>query len=302
MSSHQTFVMLCMVLSMLVYQLSASFAKYLFAVLDPTSVTVLRLTFAALVVCLMLRSWRIWSKLKLIQWRDMLGYSLSLGLMNLLFYHALVRLPQGVAVGLEFVGPLGLALFAIQRKTDGIWVLCAIVGVALFMPWSDKYADLSLLGIVLALGAGLCWASYIFFGQRVVRQSLGIHSLTIAIALSAILFMPVGLAYNAAGILNPSHWIAALGLAILATAIPYALDMYCLKYMSRLSYGTLSSLSPALGALTGLLFLNEHLSVIQWVALLCIMLASVGVTLRNYSKPQEQQVLELDKKAKLEQI
>ncbi|MCH4247935.1 MAG: EamA family transporter [Acinetobacter populi] len=279
--------MLCMLVSMLAYQLSASFAKYLFTVLDPTSVTVLRLCFASIFVGLMLRSWRIFAKLKYIQWRNLLCYSFALGCMNMMFYHALVLLPQGIAVGLEFVGPLGLALFAVQKKSDVIWVIFAMIGVVLLMPWSG-HDNISWLGVVLALGAGFCWALYIYFGQKVIRQNLGMHSLTLAIGLAALIWLPVGLWNNAQGILNVQYWGYAAALAILATSIPYALDLYALKYLNRLSYGTFTSLSPAVAALAGLLLLNEHLSILQWFALFCIMLASIGISIRNYYQVPKQ--------------
>lgn len=273
--------MLCMFIAMLAYQLSASYAKYLFHVLDPTSITVLRLCFASIIVCLMLRSWKIFSKFKLIQWRDLICYSLALGCMNMLFYHSLVLLPQGIAVGLEFVGPLGLALLAVKKMIDMIWVVFAIIGVFLLMPWAG-YQNISWLGVILALSAGVCWALYIYFGQKVVRQNLGLHSLTLAITLAALMWLPVGLINNSQGVLNVEYWGAAFGLAILATAIPYALDLYALQFLNRLTYGTFTSLAPALAAITGLLLLDEYLTLLQWVALICIMFASVGITLKNY--------------------
>ena len=285
MFSHQLNAMLCMLISMISYQLSASYAKYLFQVLDPTSVTVLRLVFAFVLVSLMLRSWRALPKLKWVDWRSMGCYSLSLALMNICFYHALHYLPQGIAVGLEFIGPLGLALLAVKQRSDLLWVGCAILGVLLFMPWTAQQ-NLSWLGIAFALAAGLCWALYIYFGQKVVHQNLGMHSLSLGIGMAALLVLPFGLWQDASGILNSSHWISALALALLATAIPYALDLYALKYLNRLTYGTFTSLAPALAALAGMLLLDEYLSLIHWLALSCVMLASVGISLRNYRQTQ----------------
>jgi inner membrane transporter RhtA len=283
MFSPQLNAMLCMLISMICYQLSASYAKYLFSVLDPTAVTLLRLGFAFILVMLMLRSWRMLSTLQSVHWPAMLGYSLAMGLMNLCFYHALKYLPQGIAVGLEFIGPLGLALLAVKQRRDLLWVGSAIVGVILLMPWSAQQ-QLSWLGIGFALAAGLFWAIYIYFGQKVVRQRLGMHSLTLGIAIAALLLLPYGFWQDANGILNPQHWGSALALALLATAIPYALDLYALKYLNRLSYGTFSSLSPALAAVVGMLALDEYLSLLHWVALLSITLASVGISLSNYQQ------------------
>lgn len=282
MPKSQLLAVLFMVLSMISYQISASFAKQLFTVLDPLSVTILRLCFAAVIVCIMFRSWSILKQLSFLKWRDLLCYSAALGLMNVLFYASLGKLPQGIAVGLEFIGPLGLALLSIKQRSDYIWVLLAILGVALMVPWGQAQGDnFSIIGAIYALGAGLCWAGYIFFGQRVAHQNIGMHALTIAIALSAISLLPIGLYNNAPALFETQYWGKALAIAILATAIPYALDLQALKRLNKLSYGTLLSLSPALAALAGLFLLGEKIGFLQWIALSCVMLASVGVALRS---------------------
>lgn len=285
MQNAQLLSVLFMVLSMTSYQISASFAKQLFEVLDPLTVTILRLCFAAIIICLMFRSWNILSRLSFLKWRDLLCYSAALCLMNVLFYMSLGKLPQGIAVGLEFIGPLGLALLSIKQRSDYIWVLLAILGIALMVPWGQANSDnFSVFGALCALGAGFCWALYIYFGQRVVQQNIGMHALTIAITLAALTLLPTGLYHNAAALVDTQYWGKAIAIAILATAIPYALDLKALQHLSKLSYGTLSSLSPALAALTGLVLLGEQISLLQWVALFCVMLASVGVTLRASRK------------------
>lgn len=286
MPNAQYLAVLYMILSMVSYQISASFAKQLFTVLDPLSVTILRLCFAAVIVCVMFRSWRILKRLPFLKWRDLLCYSVALCIMNVLFYMSLGKLPQGIAVGLEFIGPLGLALLSIQRRSDYVWVLLAIAGIALMVPWGQTAgADFSVTGAACALGAGLCWAFYIYFGQKVVHQNIGMHALTIAITLSALTLLPIGLYRNAPALLETQYWGKALAIAILATAIPYALDLKALKQLNKLSYGTLSSLSPALAALTGLVLLGEQIGLLQWAALFCVMIASIGVTLKS-SKDQ----------------
>ncbi|MGE8684846.1 MAG: EamA family transporter [Acinetobacter sp.] len=290
MPNSQLLAVMFMVLSMISYQISASFAKQLFLVLDPLTVTILRLCFAAIIICLMFRSWHILKRLSFLKWRDLLCYSAALCLMNVLFYMSLGKLPQGIAVGLEFIGPLGLALLSIKNRSDYIWVLLAILGIVLMVPWGQAQGDnFSIIGAAFALGAGLCWAFYIYFGQKVVHQNIGMHALTIAITLSALTLLPIGLYNNAAALLDTQYWPKALVIAILATAIPYALDLKALKILSKLSYGTLSSLSPALAAITGMLLLGESIGAWQWAALVCIMLASVGVTLRS-AKPTTETV------------
>lgn len=277
-----------MVLSMISYQISASFAKQLFSVLDPLTVTILRLCFAAVLVTLMFRSWRIISRLPYLRWRDLLCYSASLGLMNILFYLSLDKLPQGIAVGLEFAGPLGLALLSVKYRSDYIWVLLAIIGIVLMVPWGSANAEnFSVSGAACALGAGFCWAIYIYFGQKVVQQNIGMHALTIAIIISALALLPIGLYQDAPALVQTQHWGKVLMVALLATAIPYALDLLALKSLSKLSYGTLSSLSPALAALAGMVLLKEQINTWQWVALGCIMLASVGVTVGTSKRSRQ---------------
>lgn len=282
MPNAQLTAVLFMVLSMVAYQISASFAKQLIEVLDPITVVTLRLCFASVIIFVMFRSWKIIKRLPYLKWNDLLLYSASVCAMNALFYASLGKLPQGIAVGLEFIGPLALALISIQRKSDYIWVGLAILGIALMVPWQDANAEnFSYLGAAMALGAGVCWAFYIYFGQKVVRQNIGMHALTIAIMLSAMVMLPISVIHNPSALIQFEYWPQALLIAILATAIPYALDLMALKNLSKMSYGTLSSLSPALAALAGWLLLNENITSLQSVALICIMFASIGVTYRT---------------------
>ena len=287
MANSQFIAILFMLLSMMSYQISASFAKQLFEVLDPLTVVTLRLSFACILVVLMFRSWRIIKRLPYLNWKDLLCYSGSVCFMNVLFYASLGKLPQGLAVGLEFLGPLTLALLSIRYKSDYFWVILAILGVGLMVPWQDTSAEnFSYLGAAYALSAGVFWAVYIYFGQRVVRQNVGMHALSIAIVLSALVILPVSAVHHPQALLQTQYWGQALLIALLATAIPYALDLLALKRLSKLSYGTLSSLSPALAAITGWLLLKEQISLLQSIALLCIMIASVGVSFRASQPPR----------------
>ncbi|NHB58057.1 EamA family transporter [Acinetobacter sp. 194] len=281
MPNSQLLAVLFMVLSMVAYQISASFAKQLISVLDPLTVVTLRLCFASILILIMFRSWKIIKRLPYLKWRNLLFYSASVCLMNALFYASLGRLPQGIAVGLEFLGPLTLALISIQYKSDYIWVVLAILGIGLMVPWQDaNQSNFSYLGAAMALGAGVFWAFYIYFGQKVVRQNIGMHALTIAITLSALVMLSVSVIHNPTALIQTQYWPQALVIAVLATAIPYALDLMALKSLSKMTYGTLSSLSPALGAIAGWFLLHEHISLLQSIALVCIMIASIGVTYR----------------------
>src|SRR5690606_19873656 len=165
MPNTQLLAVVYMVLSMTSYQISASFAKQLFMVLDPITVTILRLCFAAVIVCVMFRSWNIIRRLSFLKWRDLLYYSAALVVMNILFYLSLGRLPQGIEVGLEFIGQLFMALISIQNRKDYVWVLLAILGIILMVPWGqNNNSNFDLFGAACSLGAGLCSALYIYFG------------------------------------------------------------------------------------------------------------------------------------------
>lgn len=288
MQNSQLLAVFYMIMSMVAYQISASFAKQLFQVLDPLTVVTLRLCFAAILVFVMFRSWKIIKRLPHLKWKDLLFYSASVCLMNVLFYASLGKLPQGIAVGLEFLGPLTLALLSIRRKIDYIWVCFAIIGIALMVPWQDaQQHNFSYLGAAFALSAGVFWAFYIYFGQKVVRQNIGMHALTIAIALSALVMLPISAVHNPSALMQTQYWGQALIIALLATAIPYALDLMALKTLSKLSYGTLSSLSPALAAIAGMVLLKEHITIWQSIALVCIMVASIGVTFKPKTQTLE---------------
>lgn len=277
MPSNYVIAVICMLISMLSYQVSASLAKQLFQVLDPLTVTILRLIFAFIFVFVIFRSWKIIKQLKFLAWKDLILYSLSLGLMNILFYLALEKIPLGIAVGLEFIGPLAVALFAVQQKRDYIWVILAILGIIGLIPY-QQIENFSLLGAMFALGAGVCWGSYIHFGQRIVQQNIGMHGLTIGIGCSVLYLLPFALWNNAPAMIETQYWGTAIAIAFLATAVPYALDLYALKFLNKMVYGTLTSLSPALAGIAGFVLLGEVLGFWQMMALACIVLASIGVT------------------------
>lgn len=279
--SRHHLALLSMLLSMTVYQLSASLAKTLFVVLDPLSVTVLRLTFSAIVLSLVLRSWRImWPGLR-IHWPSLLAYSVTIVLMNMLFYQSLRLLPQGIATGLEFTGPLGLALLSLRQRSDGVWVLLAMLGIVALVPWQLQQANW--LGVLLALGAGVFWGLYIYSSQLMIRYNghLQLHGLTLGIGVAALISLPIGLWQHAGAILDIRYWGYALALALTATVIPYGLDLFSLRHLHRLTYGVVTSFAPVLAALAGWSLLHEQLDIWQWSGIVCIVLASIGVTYRQ---------------------
>lgn len=257
-------------------QVGASFAKGLFPVLGPTGISSLRLLFAALILGAFVRPWaREWKRQEL---RAVLFYGLALGIMNLSFYLALARLPLGLAVALEFTGPLGVAIFASRRALDLVWALLAAAGVALILPLREAAAVTDWTGVFFALFAGAAWAAYILIGKRasgLVPAGM-VTSLGMAIALAVVL--PFGIAMSGAALLRFDHYPAAIAVAVLSSALPYTLEMIALNRMPARSFGILMSLEPAVAALAGVAVLGEHLTPQQWVAILLVMVASTGVS------------------------
>ena len=272
-------------------QSGASLAKSLFPVVGAQGTTALRLMFAAIILTLVLRPWR--TRLSMASLRPLIMYGLALGGMNLLFYMSLRSIPLGIAVALEFTGPLAVALFASRRAIDFLWIGLAVVGLWLLLPLGKTGGHLDLTGIACALGAGVCWAVYILYGQRAGNDH-GMQGAALGVLVAAIFIAPIGVIHAGSALLDPALLPVALAVALLSTAIPYSLEMVALTRLPAQTFSTLMSIEPAFGALSGLIFLGEHLSVLQWLAILCIILASVGCTLTAAPRQPTQPLVPAD--------
>lgn len=213
------------------------------------------------------------------QWRAVIPYGLVLGTMNIVFYMSLSRIPLGVAVTVEFVGPLAVAVFGSRRGVDIAWVVLAAAGIALITPWSGGGADP--LGVLLALAAGACWAAYILLGGRLSRIMAGGVSVATGMVIASFVALPAAIATGAFARLTLPLFVAGIGVALLSSAIPYTLEMIGLKGLPARTFGILMSLEPAVAALLGLVFLHELLSLRQWLAVALIIAASAGSTLTS---------------------
>ena len=209
-------------------------------------------------------------------------YGVALGGMNLLFYMALRTVPLGIAVALEFTGPLALAMFSSRRPIDFVWIALAVMGLLMLLPLRGA-RDIDPTGAIYALGSGACWALYILFGQK-AGAGRGPEVVAAAVAIAAILVVPIGIAQAGAALFQPSLIVPGLGIAILSTALPYSLEMAAMTRLPAKTFGTLMSLEPAVGALSGLVFLGEYLSLRQWLAIGAIIIASIGATMTIRSK------------------
>lgn len=263
-------------IAMVALQTGASLSKQLFPALGAEGAAALRLLFATLFLVPFFRPWRV--RPTLAQWRALALYGLSLGGMNFLFYEALVRIPLGVAVALEFVGPLTLALLSSRGVRDLLWAGLAIAGISLMLPITQVSADLDRLGALYALAAGACWALYILAGKRVGDELPGGIATSLGMSFALLVTFPLGLAH-AGGALFTAHLLpvgAAVGL--LSSALPYSLEMVALKRLPARTFGILVSVEPAIAALCGLAFMGERLTPPQIVAMGLVMAASVGST------------------------
>ena len=257
-------------------QAGAAVAKGMFAVVGPLGAVALRVLFAALMLVAVARPWRV--RRTGAAWRTVVAYGVVLGAMNCLFYAALGRVPLGIATALEFTGPLAVAMAGSRRALDFVWVACAAAGLLLLLPLGGASAALDPLGVAFALGAGVCWALYIVIGRRAGTEH-GLQTTAVGMAVAAAVALPAGLADAGSALFTPSVVPVALAVALLSSALPYSLEMYALPRLPAKTFGTLMSVEPALGALSGLVLLGERLAPQQWVALGAIMVASAGTTL-----------------------
>ncbi len=261
--------------AMVSVQLGAALVKGLFPVAGVAGATTMRLAIASLILAVIWRPWRLRPKAKAL--RSLLAYGIAMGCMNFCFYSALSRIPLGIAVALEFTGPLAVAIAASHRALDYLWVALAALGLLALLPLGPHagHPSISAVGVAFALGAGVCWALYIIFGQKAGAAHGGVAT-AMGTMIGALVVAPVGVAQAGAALFDASILPAALGVAILSSALPYSLEMFALTRIPTRTFGVLMSAEPALGALSGLAFLNERLSLVQWAAIVSIMAASAG--------------------------
>lgn len=266
-----------LVLAMASIQGGAALAKSLFPVLGPYGTTALRVSLGALIVLLVFRpNLRALSRA---DWFAVLPYGASLGLMNLTYYASLKTLPLGLAVTLEFVGPLVLALVMSRRALDFLWVALAGLGIFLILPHGGQSTPTDLGGVLLALTAGAFWAAYILAGGAVARRVPGTTGVVAGMLVAASIALPIGIFEKGVALLHPASLLVGLGVAVLSSALPYTLEMRALRVLPANVFGVLMSMEPALGALCGMIFLHEYLSAVQWLALFLVVAASVGISL-----------------------
>lgn len=261
--------------AMVSFQCGASLAKHLFPIVGASGATAFRLGISALLLVALRRPWRAPPVKR--DRRALWGYGLSLGAMNLCFYLSLRTIPLGIAVALEFTGPLALALLHSRRALDFVWIALVVGGLALLLPLRGA-GTLDPLGVGLALAAGIGWALYIVLGQK-AGAAYGSNAVTLGTMIGALVAIPVGIAHAGMALFSLGLLPWAIGVAVLSSALPYSLEMLALTRLSTRTFSTLLSVEPAIAALTGVALLHEHLSPLQWLAIGAIVAAAAGTAL-----------------------
>ncbi|MBL7259262.1 EamA family transporter [Actinoplanes sp. LDG1-01] len=256
-------------------QVGSSIARGLFDDLGASGVTFLRLFFAALILAVITRpAVRHWSAAA---WRSAALLGVAMAGMNLIFYLSLRTVPLGMAVTVEFLGPLLLALVQTRRLTDLLWAGLAAAGVLLLGFDSGGSAPLS--GLLLAFIAGLFWASYIVLSARLGALAPGTGGLAVSLSVAAVLVLPFGTAGVTGVVAHPALLVGVVAVAVLSSVLSYGLEMHALRRIPTRVFGILMSLEPAAAAVAGLLILHQRLGPAEIVALVLVTLASAGVTL-----------------------
>jgi inner membrane transporter RhtA len=269
-------------------QVGAALAKGLFARFPPDTLVMIRLMTSAVVLGVAYRS-SLRALRRSHSWRD-IGvaalFGLTLAGMNTCFYQALDRLPLGIVVTIEFLGPLGVSIVASRRRLDAVWALLALGGVALL---ARGGGDVTLIGVGFAMLAATGWAAYILLSEATGRRFTGSSGLAVASIVGAAVMLPAGAGEGGAALLSWKPLLAAIGVSLLASVIPYTLELEALRRVSTRIFGILMSLEPAVGALAGLVFLGELLQWREWLAIAFVITACVGATRSQPSPPKAPQ-------------
>lgn len=255
-------------------QFGSSVARTLFDDVGPAGAVMMRIVFASIVLMAVLRP-----RVRGHSREDLVvvaTFGLSLAAMNLTFYESLDRIPLGAAVTCEFVGPLGVAVVGSRRRLDVLWVVLAAAGILLLATPSGS--GLNAGGVLLALLAGCWWAAYILLSARTGRAFPGLDGLALAMAVAAVLILPIGIAQGGSGFFDARVLGGGLLVALLSSLIPYSVELEALRRLPAHVFGVLMSLEPAAAAIAGLIVLGQVLKANEWAGMALVIVASAGAT------------------------
>lgn len=252
-------------------QVGAAIAATMFDEVGAAGMVFLRLGFASIILCALGRP-KLRGRTRR-DWQLTAVFGVLMAVMNLTFYAAVDRLPLGLAVTLELLGPLGLAVAMSRRAREFAWTALAIVGVVLLGEGGDH---IDALGVVFVLIAAVGWAGYILLSAETGRRSDGIDGLALAITAGAVVAAPVGIVDGGAALLRPSILLAAVGVALMSSVINFVLELAALRQVSPRAFGVLMSLSPVVAVIAGFVVLDQRLTLLQIVAVACVIVASAA--------------------------
>ena len=262
-------------------QSGAAIAKGLFPVIGAAGTASLRIGISALILLIAYRP--NFRTITAKQWKIVIPYGLALGAMNLIFYLSIERIPLGLAVTLEFIGPLLLAVAGSRRWVDFLWVILAAAGIVLIAPWTNDGVDLT--GVFFALLAGAFWATYIVLGGKVSKIMKGGDAVATGMLVATVLIIPFGFFDGGLNSLTPTLFELGIALALLSSAIPFSLEMKALGQLPARTFSILMSLEPAVASICALIFLQEYLTVNEILAVVFVIVASAGATLTAKKMP-----------------
>ena len=262
-----------MLLGILSVQVGAALAKDLFDEVTPTGMVWLRLVTSALVLGLLARP--VLRGRTAADWAVVIGFGVTLGVMNWAIYQAFARIPLGIAVTIEFVGPLTVAVLGSRRRRDLVWVGLAAVGVVVL---GLQPGEVTLAGAAFALLAGAAWAAYILLSARTGRRWPGLDGLAVASMVAFVLLSPAALAGAGSTLLDPRVLVLGAAIGLLSSVIPYSVELVALRSLRPAVFSILMSLEPAAAAVAAIVLLQEFLTPFQWLAMACVVAASVGAT------------------------
>jgi len=253
----------------------AAWAKGLFPAVGSTGVVALRVGLSSLILLAIVRPWRF--ALRRADVPNLVIYGVMLGTMNLCIYRAFERIPLGIAVAIEVTGPLAVVILSSRHARDFLWVACAGIGLWLLLPLQDGPGAHALdpVGVAYALAAAFCWAMYIVFGKRVSTLHGG-QAVSLGLLAASVVIVPFGVIHAGSALLSPAVLAGGLAVALLSSALPYTLEMRALQRLPQRVFGILVSAGPAVAALAGFFLLDERLTVVQWLAIGLVILASAG--------------------------
>ncbi|WP_032880905.1 EamA family transporter [Acinetobacter sp. WC-323] len=275
--SRQSIAFLAATLSLVSVQIGASVAKSLFPVLGPETVALVRLGIAAILLCVIFRPWQLFYQQT--NWRNLVIYGMFISGMNVLVYKAFAYMSVGLAISIEVLGPLTVAMLMSKRKQDLLWAGCALIGIVI-LPLGGVNQNFSYQGMGLALAAAICWGLYIIYGRRVA--SAGGSSVAVGMLVAALCALPVGFQHLDLVVSSYKVFFTCVFVSLFSSMIPFLLDIVAMKRLAAHVFGMLLSASPAISAVAAWCILGEALNLYQILAIVMIMVACIGCSYASY--------------------